>query len=73
MVYSGEVIQHHPNDGGPWTMARSSMSQDDDDWCFTDTFVHKEGEMSQVTSKGNEAKSRMKQPSDMPTPRFKHE
>ena len=27
--------------------------------------------MGQATSKGNETKSKMKQPSDMPTPRFK--
>ena len=31
---------------------------DDDDWCFT------------AISKGNQAKSKMKHPSDMPTPRF---
>ena len=28
--------------------------------------------MGGVTSKGNEAKSKMKQLSDMPTPRFEH-
>ena len=28
--------------------------------------------MGQETFKGNEAKSKMKQPSDMPTPRFEH-
>jgi len=28
--------------------------------------------MGRATSKGNEAKSKMKQPSDMPMPRFEH-
>ena len=28
--------------------------------------------MGRATSKGNEAKSKMKRPSDMPTPRFAH-
>jgi len=28
--------------------------------------------MGRATSKGNAAKSKMKQPSDMPTPRFEH-
>ena len=28
--------------------------------------------MGRATSKGNEAKSKRKQPSDMPTPRFEH-
>ena len=28
--------------------------------------------MGRATSKGNKAKSKMKQPSDMPTPRFEH-
>ena len=35
-----------------------------DDWCFTATFVH------MVGFKGNEAKSKMKHPSGMPTPTF---
>ena len=43
---------------------------DDDDRCFKATFVHKVGSMGWATSKGNEAKSMMKHPSDMPTPRF---
>jgi len=34
------------------------------------TFVHKVGKMDKVTSKGNEAKSTMKLPSDMPIPRL---
>jgi len=42
----------------------------DDDWCFTVTFVHMVGQMGRATSKGNEAKSKMKQSSDMPTLRF---
>ena len=37
---------------------------DDDDWCFTASFVHMVGEMGWATSKGNEAKSKMKQLSD---------
>jgi len=45
---------------------------DDDEWCFTATFVYKVGYMGQPTSKGNEVKSKMKQPSDMPTSRFEH-
>jgi len=44
------------------------MGDDDvDDWCFTAAFVHM---VDRATSKGNEAKSEMKHPSDMPTPRF---
>ena len=39
-------------------------------WRATTTFFHKIGYMTQVTSKGNEAKSKMKHPLDMPTPRF---
>jgi len=39
---------------------------DDEDWCF----VHMVGRMGRSTSKGNEAKSKMKHASDMPTPRF---
>ena len=45
----------------------------DDDWRFTATFVHMVGQMGRVISKGNEAKSKMKHPSDMPTPRFEQE
>ena len=40
---------------------------DDDDWCFTATFVHMIGKMGRATSKGNEAKSKMKHPSDSPS------
>ena len=29
---------------------------DDDDWCFTATFVHVVGEMGRATSEGNETK-----------------
>ena len=43
---------------------------DDVDLCFTGMFVHKVGKMGRTTSKCNEAKSKMKQPSDMPTPRL---
>ena len=43
---------------------------DDDDWCFTATFVHMVDLMGRATSKGNEAKTKIKHPSDMPTPRF---
>ena len=43
---------------------------DDDD--FTATFLHMVGEMGRATSKGNEAKSKVKHPSGMPTPRFEH-
>jgi len=39
---------------------------DNDDWCFTATFV------GRTTSKGNEVKSKIKQPSDMSTLRFEH-
>jgi len=35
-------------------------------------FVHMAGQMDQATSKGNEANSKMKQPSDMPMARFEH-
>ena len=48
----------------------TGSKDDDDDWCFTATFVHKVGYMGRATSNGNEAKSKMKQPSDIPTPRF---
>ena len=44
----------------------------DDDWCFMATFVRMVGQMGRATSEGNEAKSKMKRPSDMPTPRFEH-
>ena len=44
----------------------------DDDWCFMATFEHMVSQMDWATSKGNEAKSNMKQPSDIPTPRFEH-
>jgi len=37
---------------------------------FTATFMHMAGYMSRVASKSNEEKSKMKHPSDMPTPRF---
>jgi len=40
---------------------------DDDDWCCMATFVHMVGWMGRATSEGNEAKSKMKHPSDMPT------
>jgi len=33
-------------------------------------FVHMIGQMGQPSSKCNEARSKMKHPSDMPTPRF---
>jgi len=49
---------------------RHIINADDDDWCFTATFVHMVGEMGRATSKGNEAKSRIKHPSDKPTQRF---
>jgi len=39
---------------------------------FTATFVHVVGLIGRATSEGNEAKSKMKQPSDMVTPRFEH-
>jgi len=45
---------------------------DDGDWCFTATFVHMIGQMGRATSKGNETKSKMKHPSDMPMPKFEH-
>jgi len=44
----------------------------DDDLCFTAIFVRMVDQMGRATSKGTEAKSKMKQPSDMPTPRFEH-
>ena len=37
-----------------------------------DHFVHMLGSVDRATSKGNDAKSKMKQPSDMPTLRFEH-
>ena len=40
---------------------------DDDDWCFTATWYTKTG---RAAYKCNEAKSEMKHPSDMPTPKF---
>ena len=40
---------------------------DDDGWCFTAPFVRLVG---RAISKCNEAKSKMKQPSDMPTPKY---
>ena len=43
---------------------------DNDDWCFTATFVDKVDWMGRTTYKGNEGKSKMKHPSDMLTPRF---
>ena len=43
-----------------------------DDWYFTATFVHLVGQMGRATSKGVEAKSKTKHPSDIPTPRFEH-
>ena len=49
-----------------------TICDDDDDWCFMATFVHKVGQMGRTTSKGNEAKSKMKPPSDMLTPRLEH-
>ena len=52
------------------TAAASPVDQQDDDGCFTATFVHSVGYMGQATSKGNEAKSKMKHPSDMPTLRI---
>ena len=36
---------------------------DDDDWCFTVTFVHMVVYMGRATSKGNEGRSKMKRPS----------
>ena len=41
-----------------------------DDWCLTATFVQMASWMGRATSIGNEAKSKMKHPSDIPTPRF---
>ena len=48
------------------------LTNNDNDWCFTATFVHKVGQMGmgQAISKGNETKWKVKQPSDMPTPGF---
>jgi len=46
------------------------QNDDDDDWCFTAIFVHMVGQIGRATSKGNEEKSKMKHPSDKPTPRF---
>jgi len=46
------------------------VDDEDDDWCFTATFVHMVSKIGLPTSKGNEAKSKMNQPSDMPTPGF---
>ena len=39
-------------------------------WCFTATFAHKVGWMSRATSEGNEAKWKIKHPSDRPRARF---
>ena len=43
-----------------------------DNWYSTATFVHMVVKMIRATSKGNEAQSKMKQPSDMPTLKFNH-
>ena len=40
---------------------RRCIEDDDDDWCFTATFVHKVSLMGLAAPKGNETKSRMKQ------------
>ena len=48
------------------------LAWDDDDLCSTATFVHMVGLLGLVTSKGNEGKSEMKHPSDMPMPRFEN-
>ena len=40
----------------------NSYSDDDNDCCFTATFVHMTGKMGRVTSKGNDAKPKMKHP-----------
>jgi len=48
------------------------QTEDDDDWSFMVNFVHTVDEMVRATYKGNEAKSKMKHPSDMPMPRFEH-
>jgi len=45
---------------------------DDDDWWLTATLVHNVGSMGRATSNGNEAKSKMKQPWDMPMPKSEH-
>jgi len=47
-----------------------TWEDDDDEWYFMATFVHMVGQMGRATSKGNEAKSKMEHPSDVPTPRF---
>ena len=39
---------------------------DQDDWCFTANFIR------MVWQNGNEANSKMKQPSEMATQRFEH-
>ena len=39
---------------------------DDDEWCFTATFMHMVGSMGRATSNGNESKSKI------PTLRFEH-
>ena len=46
------------------------IHDDDGDCCFMATFVHMVGQMGQANSKSNEAKSKMKHPSDTPTLRF---